>query len=175
MTISFTGFLAAVYLQKDKLFPKTSEDAASAAAIAAAIENSKAKAKIDSLTLVLDEILLQLQKHVEKTQELERQVEAKNQELQRLAALNEQMTGRNDSLEQQINIIKATEIKVEDLTKTLGAMKLQVLRPIVQNLSDEVIQILYDRAKNKDKQKIFSSLPPKRASQVLKHMTKDLN
>jgi len=175
LTVTFSGFMAAVYLNKDKLYPPATRSGPDRFDPRWARQDSLTRAKIDSLKFVISELLGQLQKLVETTKALEDSLWVREEENEHLATTIAGLETTVDSLSHTIETIKSTQVKVQDLTKTLGAMKVDVLRPIMANLSDEVIQILYDKAKSKDKRKIFSALPPERASRILKHLTRNLN
>ncbi|TDI87983.1 MAG: hypothetical protein E2O78_00265 [Caldithrix sp.] len=60
------------------------------------------------------------------------------------------------------------EKKLQEMSKMLGSMKPNVLSPVLANLPDNLVQIFYDKAKSRDKVKIFNALPPDRAVKILK-------
>ena len=49
-------------------------------------------------------------------------------------------------------------------------MKADVLGPILENLSDQVVKILYDKAKEKDKANLLKSLKPERAGKLMNEL-----
>jgi flagellar motility protein MotE (MotC chaperone) len=164
---TFGGFVATFYFGKDKFTPTLSKIQKPDRPEAVPVTDSTSTAAIDSLKLVIDELLKQLSEYIVKTQELEQTVSSQKIEIGDLSA-------KNDSLRKDIENIKKHSTRIEDLTKTLGAMKPEVLKPILAKLPDEIVQILYVRAKTKDKQKIFSAMPPERAGKLLKEMAKTL-
>ncbi len=164
---TFVCFVAAFYFGKGIFMPTPSEIPEPTNPKKVSVVDSTSLARIDSLMLVTDELLKQLSDYVAKTQELEQTVSSQEIQIQEL-------TVKNDSLLKFIEKMKIHSDRIQDLTKTLGSMKTEVLRPILQKLPDEIIQILYVKSKTKDKQKIFSALAPERAGRLLKDMTKAL-
>lgn len=167
---TFVIFGAAFYFARDQIYEKKAapqaEKLADTAKRMTTQETSTQRA--DSLKLVLNGLLKELEANVQENQQLELKLQDKQAEIERLATLN-------DTLEAQIERMKTTEIKVQDLTKTLGSMKTEVLRPILKDLPNKVLEILYDQARSRDKEKIFNAIPPDRASMILKDMTQNLN
>ena len=60
--------------------------------------------------------------------------------------------------------------ELQELSKTLSSMKADVLGPILENLSDQVVKILYDKAKKKDKANLLKSLKPERAGKLMSEL-----
>ncbi|RMF61205.1 MAG: hypothetical protein D6743_13890, partial [Calditrichaeota bacterium] len=62
------------------------------------------------------------------------------------------------------------EKKIQDLAKMLSSMKVDELGVILKNFPDDVVQIVYDKASNKDRVKILKALGPDRGSDLLLKM-----
>ncbi len=169
LSLSFAVFVTAAFYGKTRLQKKKKPGPE------VVVPDSTVLARVDSLKLVIRELMGQLEQQVAEKQALEDSLEDREARIADLTARRQAQAAEIDSLKHQIESIRATEIKVQDLTKTLGSMKVDVLRPILANLSNEVIQILYDQARTKEKEKIFNALPPDRASQILKNVTRTLN
>ncbi|MFQ5705944.1 MAG: hypothetical protein ACE5HO_00755 [bacterium] len=163
-TTTLAGFTAAFYFGRDKILPR-SKRSQTLRGLNIAVDDSASGAGVDSLTMVTNELLTQLKDYVTQAKQNAKVIALQKKQIELLRATN-------DSLRQQLQSRQLANNRIQDLTKTLGAMKVDVLEPILENLPDETIQILYDKAKSKDKEKIFNAVNPKRAGRLLRLMTK---
>jgi len=167
LTFTFLIFAAVFYFARDRIYDKQVSTPPKETA-KRMVTQPASSPQADSLKLVLNGLLKELEQRVEANQQLELKLKEKEAEIERLYVLT-------DTLKAQIARMRMTAIKVQDLTKTLGSMKTDVLRPIFRDLPNDVLQILYDQARSRDKEKIFNAIPPDRASMILKDMTRNLN
>ena len=135
----------------------------------AAIEDSTYTEKIDSLAVVVEGMLGELAEYVSQLQDKDFKIAEQKYEIEKLK--NENKSLKTAQTKQEENKIKYNkeqeEQKLQELAKMLGTMKSDVLRPILSNLPDKMVQIFYDKAKPKDRVKIFNALPPDRAGKIL--------
>jgi Mg/Co/Ni transporter MgtE len=62
------------------------------------------------------------------------------------------------------------EERIQGLSKTISSIKPEVLKPMLANLPDEVVKIIYDKAKVKDRAKIISALPAERSGRIVRQI-----
>lgn len=165
-SLSFVGFVAAFYYSRNSLMPSL-KGKAEENEISLTLPDSTSTSKVDSLTLVIDELLHQLRNNISRAKELEKIVAEQKATIAHLNATN-------DSLRTLLKKMKQENNSIQDLTKTLSSMKIEILKPILANLSDEVVQILYQRAKTREKRKFLSAMSPKRAGKIMNKLAKGL-
>lgn len=138
----------------------------------AALADSSYTEKIDSLAVVVEGMLSEMTEYVSQLQKRDYQIAEKNFELDKLKRENSELMDKIALSEENKKKFNKSqdEKKLKDLAKTLGTMKPDVLAPILANLPDNLVQIFYDKAKAKDRVKIFNALPPDRAGRILTDM-----
>ncbi len=179
--LAFVAMIAGMYMNKDKIYEKTErvpvlnyttyhEDEA-------AVQDTTFTESIDSLAVVIEGLLTQLTDYVTELHEKESTISKKNREINKLRQENDILKKQIASSEQEKKSFnKAQEQKrIQDLANTLSSMKPEILGPILANLPDELIKILYDRAKKSEKAVIIKALPPKRAGTIMADMAGRLN
>jgi len=160
--LSFLATIVLMYFSRDKILEKTDsvpvlnytqyhQDAEMA--------DSVYTEHIDSLAVVVEGLLTELTEYVSQLQDRDMKLSQKEFEIKELAKTYE---------ERKISYNKAQEDKkLQDLVKMLGDIEEEALAPILGNLPDRLVQIFYDKARPKDRSKIFNSLPPERAGKIL--------
>jgi len=174
--LAFVAMVAGIYMSKDKLVEKTQDvpvlnytDYHRDAMIA----DTSYVESIDSLAVVIEGLLSELTGYVSQLNERDNLILTKNREINRLrqenAILKKQIAQNETS---KISYTKAQEQKrIQDLANTLSTMKPEVLGPILKNLPDDLIKILFDKAKKNDKAVIFKAMPAERAGAIMAQMT----
>jgi flagellar motility protein MotE (MotC chaperone) len=180
--LAFLGFVVGMYMNKDKIVETTEQVPvlnytqyhADADIV---VEDSTYYETIDSLAVVIEGMLSELSEYVSQLNERDNQIHLKNREVNKLKQ-------ENDILKKQIKSSheaktdfnrEQNEKKLQELASTMSTMKPEVLKPILSNMPDGVIQILYDKAKPKDRARIFNAIDPKRAGEIMSDMTKNVN
>ena len=109
-------------------------------------------------------------------------MQARDSTIQALKSELAQLYKERESLNKRIQALEETnkekidqEKELQDLAKILGTMNADVLSPILQNLPDDVIHIIYDKAKSKDRVTIMNALAPKRAGKIMREMARKPN
>jgi flagellar motility protein MotE (MotC chaperone) len=169
---SFVLMIVGIYFSKDKIWERTEvmpvlnhtryhNDAV--------IEDSTYTEKVDSLSVVVNGLLGQLSQYVTQLKERDNSLHLKNRELNKLKQENEilkKQIQQGDEKKEEFNR-EQNELRLQELAKTIGDMRVEVLRPILTGMPDNVIQILYDKAKSKDKSKIFNAMDANRAAKIM--------
>ena len=135
--------------------------------------DSSAQQVVDPLSVVMEGLLGQISVNVMELQKRDSTVQALQTELANVAAQGKSLIQEVESLKREIEEKVDRENRIQDLAKTLGAMKSDVLAPILANLPDDMISIVYDKAKAKDRTKIFNSLAPARTGRIMRKMAGD--
>lgn len=173
--LSFLGLVVGIYLNKDKIHQNTKEVSGlnyTQYHSDAMIADTSFTESIDSLAVVIAGLLGELTEYVSQVHDRDLKIFNQENEMIKLKHEIEKLKKTNESHEaEKIKFNKAqNNQKLQDIAKTLGAMKAEILRPVLVNLPDDLIQIIYDRANSKNKTKIFNALPPKRAGKILTDM-----
>ena len=71
--------------------------------------------------------------------------------------------------------IEAVDSGIADLAKTLGSLRADDIGPILANLPDDLVQLVYNSARPRDKSKFFNSLSPGRAGRIVRQMVGKVN
>ena len=180
--LAFVAMIAGMYMNKDKIYEKTEKVPVLNYTTyheeeEAAVQDTSYTESIDSLAVVIEGLLTQLTDYVTELHEKESTILTKNREINKLRQENDILKKQISSSEQEKkSFSKAQEQKrIQDLANTLSSMKPEILSPILANLPDELIKILYDRAKKSEKAVIIKALPPKRAGTIMADMAGHLN
>lgn len=169
--LTFAAFVALFYFGRAKFWPAPAgEDRTEQVAqpqIAHSTDDSLTAIKMDSLIQVTEQLSRQQAGYLKEKQEYEKIIAFQKGQIEVLSA-------KGDSLAKKMDLLKVQETRISDVTKTLGAMKIAELEPILKKLPDEALQILYTKAKTRDKEKIFRAMPPDRAGRLLNEMAQTL-
>jgi len=173
--ITFLAMILGLYYGKDSVMKKTKDVPVlnySQYHRDAAVEDSSYTEKIDSLAVVVEGMLGELAEYVSQLQDRDFKLAQQQYEIEKLRNENKSLKEEQKKMEEaKVNYNKAQEEeKLQDLAKMLGTMKPDVLAPILANLPDNLVQIFYDKAKSRDRAKIFNALPPERAGRILTKM-----
>jgi len=189
--IAFAGMVSFMYLRKDVVIEKTEEvpflnytdyhrDAIIAddssyveteyhrdAIIA---DDSSYVEKIDSLAAVVGGMLNQMADYVTQLKERDDLILQQKWRLEKVDKNEKELKKKIEELK-TFNAKQAHNDKeLQELAKTLCSMKADILGPILENLSDQVVKILYDKAKKKDQANLLRSLKPKRAGKLMNEL-----
>lgn len=136
----------------------------------AMVEDTTYTETIDSLAVVVEGLLTELSEYVSQLHDRDFKLRQQRAEIKNLKHENDElMKIKERQQEVKIKFSKAQEEKkLQEMSKMLGSMKPNVLSPVLANLPDNLVQIFYDKAKSRDKAKIFKALPPDRAVKILK-------
>jgi len=179
--LAFVAMIAGMYMNKDKIYEKTEKvpvlNYTTYHEDEAVVQDSSYTESIDSLAVVIEGLLTQLTGYVTELYEKESTILNKNREINKLQQQNDRLKKQIATGEKEKKSFnKAQEQKrIQDLANTLSSMKPEILKPILANLPDELIKILYDRAKKSEKAVIIKALPPKRAGTIMADMAGHLN
>ncbi|HEX9654733.1 MAG TPA: hypothetical protein VGA99_13575 [bacterium] len=167
--LSFVGMIAGLYFAKDKIHPptQTQPHAGSPAHEGSAGPDSSYDSPVDSLSVVTDGLLSQLSERVNDVQERDATIAKLNAQVAMLKKENDSLKKQSANLADLKLLKLKQEERIAELAKTLGAIKADVLSPMLANLPDEVITIIYDKAQAKERTKIFNALPPERSGRIL--------
>ncbi|MFQ5649088.1 MAG: hypothetical protein ACE5IY_04020 [bacterium] len=173
--LTFLGLVVGMYLSKDKVVEKTAEVPVfnyTKYHRDAAVKDSTYTEHIDSLAVVVEGLLNQLTEYVSQLQDRDLKIAQQDFEINKLKQQNVELQKLAEKQKKsKTNYHKAQEEKkLQELAKMLGEMKAETLAPILANLPDRLVQIFYDKAKAKDRIKIFKALPPARAGKILKNI-----
>lgn len=136
----------------------------------AMVEDTTYTETIDSLAVVVEGLLTELSEYVSQLHDRDFKLRQQRAEIKKLKHENDELTKiKERQQEVKTKFSKAQEEKkLQEMSKMLGSMKPNVLSPVLANLPDNLVQIFYDKAKSRDKVKIFNALPPDRAVKILK-------
>jgi len=136
----------------------------------AMVEDTTYTETIDSLAVVVEGLLTELSEYVSQLHDRDFKLRQQRAEIKNLKHENDElMKIKERQQEVKIKFSKAQEEKkLQEMSKMLGSMKPDVLSPVLANLPDNLVQIFYDKAKSRDKVKIFNAMPPDRAVKILK-------
>ncbi len=170
--MSFLALIVGMYFARDNIAETTSDvpllkytkyhrDAA--------VADSSYTGTIDSLAVVVEGLLTQLTEYVSQLQERDAKIKQQTMDIEKLTRqVKELQEKAKMQADEKVKFSRQQdEKKLQEMAKMLGSMKVETLRPILTNLSDDVLQILYEKAKPKDRSKIFDALPADRAGKIL--------
>jgi len=175
--LTFTGLVLGFYFSKDKVVEKTSNIPVlnyTKYHMDAAVKDSTYTEKIDSLAVVVEGLLTEMSEYVSQLQDRDYKIAQRDFEIEKLKRQNaelKKLTEKNEDNKKKFNK-EQEEKKLQDLAKMLGSMKPEVLTPILANLPDRLVKIFYDKARAKDRIKIFKALPADRAGKILSELTR---
>lgn len=173
--LAFVGMVAGMYLSRDKIYEETEKVPVlnyTAYHQQEAQQDSSYVESIDSLAVVIEGLLSQLTDYVTQLNEKQSLIMQKDRQINELRQENEILKKQIASIEEQKkSFSKEQEQKrIQELANTLSTMKPDVLAPILTNLPDDLIKILFDKAKKSEKAVIVKALPPKRAGKIMAEM-----
>ncbi len=172
--IAFAGMVAFMYLRKDTVIEPTEEvpflNYTEYHRDAIIADDSSYVEKIDSLAAVVGGMLNQMADFVTQLKERDEVILRQNWRLEKVNKNEADLKKKIEELK-NFNAKQANNDKeLQELSKTLSSMKADVLGPILENLSDQVVKILYDKAKKKDKANLLKSLKPQRAGKLMNEL-----
>jgi flagellar motility protein MotE (MotC chaperone) len=171
--MTFIGLIAGMYLSKDRIVAETEAvPFLNSTPFHEYVSNldSTSLHLVDSLGVVMEGMLGQMGSYVMEMQSRDSTIQALKSELDQLYTERENLNKRIEALEESSKDKVDQEKELQDLAKILGTMNADVLSPILQNLPDDVIRIVYDKAKSKDRATILNSLAPERAGKIMRDM-----
>lgn len=169
--------MAAFYFGKDHILKYTNKEVV-VDPNQARIDSLNAESK-DSLVIAMNDLIEKLSEYEEKINEQENVINKQKKEQEKVnnkyTKEIKKLTAINKALRQisKEEIDKKQEKTIQDLARTLGSMKVDELRPILKNLPDDMIKLLYNKTKSRDRAKIFNSLPAGRAGRIIRKMTEN--
>lgn len=172
--IAFAGMVAFMYVRKDTVIEKTEEvpflNYTEYHRDAIIADDSSYVEKIDSLAAVVGGMLNQMADFVIQLKERDEMILQQNWRLEKVNKNEEELKKKIEKLK-NFNAKQANNDKeLQELAKTLSSMKADILGPILENLSDQVVKIIYDKAKKKDKANLLKSLKPERAGKLMNEL-----
>ncbi len=174
-SISFLGFILAMYFGKDPIFSKTigipifnCTNYHQNMSIADSIYSKKYK----PIAGVEKNLQTEWNESLSQLQEQNQIIAEQKLDLDKLMQENKILKKKIRQSEEQKESIKNTreEKKLQELAQMLGSMKYDVLSPILVNLPDKLVQLVYEKARVRDRTKIFNALPADRAGKILSDM-----
>ncbi len=169
--MTFLGLIAGMYFSKERIVEETQDMPVLSRTewheFVTSIDSTSLHL-VDSLGVVMGGMLGQMSFYVTEINKRDSTIQALKTELAGLYKERESMQNTIASLREANKDKIDQEKELQDLAKTLGRMKADVLKPILQNLPDEVIRIVYDKAKSKDRTKLLNSLAPDRAGRLMR-------
>lgn len=174
--LTFLALITGLYMKREKVLEKTSEIPVlnyTRFHHDAQVADSSYTEEIDSLAVVVEGMLSEMTEYVSQLKDRDFKISKLEFEVKKLAQEKKDLQASIDASEKRKESYSRAqqEKKLVALAKMLGGMKGETLSPILSNLPDKLIQIFYDKAKAKDRAKIFNSLPPDRAGKILTDMT----
>ncbi|MCH9006532.1 hypothetical protein IIA29_00765 [candidate division KSB1 bacterium] len=171
--ISFLAMIVGLYYSKEQVVENTKAMPVlnyTRYHLDAMVEDTTYTETIDSLAVVVEGLLTELSEYVSQLHDRDFKLRQQRAEIKNLKHENDElMKIKERQQEVKIKFSKAQEEKkLQEMSKMLGSMKPDVLSPVLANLPDNLVQIFYDKAKSRDKAKIFKALPPDRAVKILK-------
>ena len=178
--VVFLGMVLGMYYQKEAVIEQTAnipfldyKDIETDAFV----EDSTYYQTMDSLAVVIEGLLGEMAGYVKKVNERDYEIHIKERELNKLKQELEILKQeRSEFDDKKVAYNRQQEDKrIQSLATTLSTMKTDVMRPILKNMDDDVIKVLYDKAKAKDRVKIFNALDSDRAGKILNQIAKNSN
>ncbi len=172
--IAFAGMVAFMYLRKDTVIEKTEEvpllNYTEYHRDAFIADDSSYVEKIDSLAAVVGGMLNQMADYVTQLKERDEMILQQKWRLEKVNKNEKELNKKIKELK-NFNAKQANNDKeLQELSKTLSSMKADVLGPILENLSDQVVKIIYDKAKKRDRTNLLKSLKPERAGKLMNEL-----
>lgn len=171
--LTFAGMIAGFYFGKEKILAKTQNAPflpRTKSHAAAATADTTYDSPMDSLAVVIDGLVAQLSNRIKEIQKRDATIKGLNEQVAALKNENERLKQQMAAMENLKTLKAQHEQRIQDVSKTISSMKVEVLAPILANLPDEVVAIIYDKAKAKDRAKIFSALPPERSGRIVRQI-----
>jgi len=170
--MSFIALLLGMYFAKDNIVEKTNDVPVlnyTKYHHNAAVKDSSYTETIDSLAVVVEGLLTELTEYVSQLQDRDSQITKQKSQIGALSREVEELKQKVTT--QQKATVKFSkrqdEKKLQEMAKVLATMKVESLKPVLKNLSDNIVQILYEKAKAKDRSKIIDAISPERAGKIL--------
>ena len=126
--------------------------------------------KIDSLAAVVGGMLNQMAEYVTQLKERDEMILQQKWRLEKVNKNEKELKKKIEELKNFNAKAANNDRELQELSKTLSSMKADILGPILENLSDQVVKILYDKAKKKDRVNLLKSLKPKRAGKLMNEL-----
>jgi len=176
--LAFLGMVLGMYYQKDVVIEQTAnipfleyQDVQTDVFV----EDSTYYQTMDSLAVVIEGLLGEMAGYVKKVNERDHEIHLKERELNKIKKELEILKQERSEFDDKKLVYnrQQEEKRIQALATTLSTMKTDVLRPILTNMDDDVIKVLYDKAKAKDRVKIFNALDPDRAGKILNQIAKN--
>ncbi len=172
--IAFAGMVSFMYLRKDTVITKTEavpilnyteyhRDAIIA-------DDSSYVEKIDSLAAVVGGMLNQMADYVTQLKERDEMILRQKWRLEKVNTNEKELKKKIEELKNFNAKAANNDKELQELSRTLSSMKADVLGPILENLSDQVVKIIYDKAKKRDKANLLKSLKPERAGKLMNEL-----
>ena len=178
--LAFLGMVLGMYYQKDRIIAETEKipfldyNQSSADVF---VEDSTYYETMDSLAVVIEGLLGEMAGYVKKVSERDYEIHLKDRELKKLKQENEILKQELSKFDENKMAYtrEQEEKRLQELANTMSTMKTEVLKPILGNMDDEVIKVLYAKAKVRDRAKIVNALDAERAGKIFNEMAKDIN
>jgi len=172
--IAFAGMVAFMYLRKDTVIEKTEEvpflNYTEYHRDAIIADDSSYVEKIDSLAAVVGGMLNQMADYVIQLKERDEMILQQKWRLEKVNKNEEELKKKIEELK-NFNAKQANNDKeLQELAKTLSSMKADILGPILENLSNQVVKIIYNKATKRDKANLLKSLKPERAGKLMSEL-----
>ena len=172
--IAFAGMVTFMYLRKDLVIEKTEEvpflNYTEYHRDAIIADDSSYVEKIDSLAAVVGGMLNQMADYVIQLKERDEMILQQQWRLEKVNKNEEELKKKIKDLK-NFNAKQANNDKeLQELAKTLSSMKADILGPILENLSNQVVKIIYNKAKKRDKANLLKSLKPERAGKLMSEL-----
>lgn len=170
--ISFILMIVGIYYSKDRIWQETEQVPVlnqTRYHIDSIVTDSTYTEKVDSLSVVVNGLLGQLSQYVTQLKDRDDSIHLKNREINKLKQENDilkKQIQETDEKKKEFNR-EQNDIRLQELAKTIGDMRVEVLKPILMSMPDDVVQILYDKAKSRDRSKIFNAIEPNRAAKIM--------
>ncbi len=163
-----------MYLRKDTVIEKTEEvtflNYTEYHRDAIIADDSSYVEKIDSLAAVVGGMLNQMADYVTQLRERDEMILQQKWRLEKVNKNEEELKKKIEDLK-NFNAKQANNDKeLQELAKTLSSMKADILGPILENLSNQVVKIIYNKAKKRDKANLLKSLKPERAGKLMSEL-----
>ncbi len=163
-----------MYLRKDVVIEKTEEvpflNYTEYHRDAIIADDSSYVEKIDSLAAVVGGMLNQMADYVIQLRERDEMILQQKWRLEKVNKNEEELKKKIEELK-NFNANQANNDKeLQELAKTLSSMKADILGPILENLSNQVVKIIYNKAKKRDKANLLKSLKPERAGKLMSEL-----
>jgi len=170
--MSFMALLLGMYFAKDNIVETTSDVPVlnyTKYHRNAVVADSSYTETIDSLAVVVEGLLTEMTGYVSQLQDRDIRIAQQKNEILKLTKQVKEF--QRKVVAQQKATVKFNrqqdEKKLQAMAKMLGSMKVETLKPVLKNLSDNIVQILYEKAKAKDRTKIVDALSAERAGKIL--------